>query len=77
MVQAIEQGDCQSCECDDADWLVTDRDFHSSGIDRLLSCRNCQSRALVQISEDGLSVYGRISHQSASWHDSDESETEA
>lgn len=82
MVEAINQGECTECQRSDENFSVDDRDYHyfdddeeyeniDMGIRYALVC-DCGAESAVAITTEGMFSGGAISHDEASWNDSDE-----
>jgi hypothetical protein len=69
-IQAVSQGQCTECGANDENWSV-ERDFCFNGIDRRLTCE-CGAWAVVRVCEDGVVAKRNVSHENASWNQSEQ-----
>jgi len=79
MVEAINQGTCTGCGKSDDNYSVREREHNvpddddehdNATISRTLSC-DCGETATVEIGPDGMTAAGSISHENATWVDSE------
>lgn len=85
MIQGIEQGVCTECGDGDDNYSQMSRDYDTgerkdaenvgSSITRTVRC-SCGAGATVSITETGLETEGPISHENASWNQSDSEESQ-
>lgn len=72
MVEAIEQGVCTVCESSDNNYTVDNRKMaEDAGVTRELRC-DCGEVVYLALTEDGIVAGETISHEDASWNESDE-----
>jgi hypothetical protein len=74
MVQAIEQGECTECGAMDENYQIEAREMGDSKVAYRAICE-CGASASVTIDGAGLCAESQISHESASWNTTNESES--
>jgi len=72
--QAIKQAECTECDADEPSFTKTDKNFLIDDVSTVkydITCTECGHASTVSVDREGTNAGDGVTHENASWNQSD------